>query len=183
MKVALIVGHERKAQGGSNMDGTTEYTFNKELAQRIAPVLISMNFEPVIIYRDGTTYSKLPAKVNKVNPDIAVSLHCNAFNRLATGTETLHYINSERSQRLALCMQRHMVKALGLRDRGLRPVNAKHKGRKGDKGGHLCKYTNMPTVILEPCFIDNNKDLATARANFDALALAIANGVKDYAEN
>ncbi|MCG9785380.1 N-acetylmuramoyl-L-alanine amidase [Vibrio brasiliensis] len=182
MKIALIVGHEKKAQGASNANGETEYSINGRLAPLIAQALLKHGHEPVIVYRDGTTYSKLPKRVNQTQADIALSLHCNAFNTKATGSEVLHYVNSTNSERLASLVQTEVVQALGLRDRGLRPVDAKHKGRKGDKGGHLCKYTAMPCVIVEYCFIDNDNDLATAIKHFEQLALAIATGAMAYAE-
>lgn len=182
MKIALIVGHEKKAQGASNVNGETEYTFNRKLAKLIAPILLAQGHEPVIVYRDGTTYSKLPQRVNQTEADIALSLHCNAFNTTATGSEVLHYVNSQNSERLASLIQREVVQVLELRDRGLRPVDAKHKGRKGDKGGHLCKYTAMPCVIVEAFFIDNNSDLAVATAKINELAEAIAKGAMAYGE-
>ena len=182
MKIALVVGHEPRAQGGSNVDGTTEYTFNNELAQMIALLLIEAGFEPAIIYRKGTTYRQLPKRINKVKPDLTVSLHCNAFNCLATGSEVLHFVGSHRGQKLARLIQREVVNALGLPDRGLRPVNTAHKGRRGDRGGWLCKKTLSPTVIVEPFFIDNNQDLATARGKLQELAQAITNGVLNYAK-
>ncbi|WP_017817534.1 N-acetylmuramoyl-L-alanine amidase family protein [Vibrio harveyi] len=180
MKIALVVGHELRAQGGSNVDGTTEYMFNDKLAQMIAPLLINAGLEPVIVYRNGVSYRRLPKRINNVNPDLTISLHCNAFNRKATGSEVLHFVGSERSAKLAGFIQKEVVKALGLSDRGLRPVNTAHKGRKGDRGGWLCKKTLSPTVIVEPFFIDNNQDLATARGKLQELAQAITNGVLTY---
>lgn len=182
MKIAIVVGHEKKAQGASNKNGTTEYTFNSRLAKAIAELLTAVDIEPVIVWRDGTTYSKLPKRINKTKADVCVSLHCNAFNELASGSEVLHYVNSTNSERLASLIQKEVVKVMELPDRGLRPVDAAHQGRKGDKGGHLCKYTSMPCVIVESLFIDNSKDLARGEERLLLLAAAIAKGAVDYVE-
>lgn len=183
MKIALIVGHEKTKQGASNANGETEYSFNKKLAALIAPILLASGHEPFVVYRDGTTYAQLPKRVNQTQADVAISLHCNSFKKIASGSEVLHYVNSERSEKLASLIQSEVVAALGLNDRGLRPVDAKHKGREGDKGGHLCKYTAMPCVIVEPFFIHNTSDLTTATENIQALAQAIANGAMAYGDD
>ena len=181
-KIALIVGHEKKAQGGSNRNGVTEYDYNNRLAELVAALLVTEEHEPFIVYRDGTTYSKLPERVNETGADVAISLHCNAFNGQASGSETLHYANSKNGARLAEHIQKKVVGVMELPDRGLRPVNVKYKGRKGDRGGHLCKHTSMPTVIVEAFFIDNDSDLKRGEERIIILAAAIAQGAIDYVE-
>ena len=183
MKIALIVGHEKAKQGASNVNGETEYSFNKKLAALIAPIMLANGHEPFVVYRDGTTYAQLPKRVNQTQADVALSLHCNAFNTIASGSEVLHYVNSTRSEKLASLIQSEVVAALGLSDRGLRPVDVAHQGRSGDRGGHLCKNTSMPCVIIEAFFIDNDSDLATATENIQALAQAIANGAMAYGDD
>lgn len=182
-KIAIIVGHEKKSQGGSNRNGVTEYDYNSRLGEMIAALLVTEDHEPFIVYRDGTTYSKLPQRVNKTGADIAVSLHCNAFNGQASGSETLHYVNSQNGERLAEHIQKKVVGVMKLSDRGLRPVDVKHVGREGDRGGHLCKRTSMPTVIVEPFFIDNDSDLQRGEERMIILAAAIAQGAIDYVES
>ncbi|MFL7036505.1 N-acetylmuramoyl-L-alanine amidase [Vibrio lentus] len=183
MKIALIVGHEEKKQGASNRNGVTEYDYNSRLAKLAAALLVTEGYEPFIVYRDGTTYSKLPERVNKTGADVAISLHCNAFNGQASGSETLHYVNSPSGERLAEHIQKKVVGVMELPDRGLRPVDVKHVGRKGDRGGHLCKRTSMPTVIVETFFIDNDSDLQRGEERLILLAAAIAQGAIDYVES
>jgi N-acetylmuramoyl-L-alanine amidase len=182
MKVALIVGHDSYAQGASNKMGRTEYQFNSELAPRIEQYLYKEGFTVEIVLRDGTSYSRLPRKVNKTHANLAISLHCNAFNTQASGTEVLHYYRSNKSKFLAECLQQQIVATLGLHDRGLKPVNVAYKGKAGDRGGHLCKHTNMPCVIIEPFFIDNDTDLALAESKVEVLAKAIAQGTSLYGQ-
>lgn len=179
-KIALIVGHSQAKQGASNDDGMTEYLFNDELAQMIAPILLERGYEPLIVYRQASL-RELVVAVNNTGADMALSLHCNAFNKKASGSEVLHYAGSANGERLARCINMNVLDALELPDRGLRPVDVAHQGRAGDRGGYLCFKTMMPTVILEPFFIDNDSDLARATENKFALAQAIARGAIEYA--
>jgi len=182
IKIALIVGHSETSQGATNKTcGTSEFEFNKPLAIKIADLLYQNGVAVDIVYREGT-YTGLPGLVNLTDASIAISLHCNAFNKKQNGTETLHYVKSKNGKRLAGLLQYEIVKCLGLKDRGLKPCQAKHKGKAGDRGGYLLKYTNMPCVITEPFFIDCDKSLNLAQSKFDELAQAYVNAIIKYFE-
>lgn len=179
-KVALIIGHSAKSQGATNKNyGTSEFQFNGPLAHSVAEKLILEGCEPIIIYRD-CSYSALPGKVNKTEADIAVSFHCNAFNEESNGSETLYYKLSSKGYLLASCIQEQIVKCLGLKDRGLKPCVASHKGKAGDRGGLLLKGTSMPCVIVEPFFIDSDASLELANHKFEDLAEAYTKGIVNY---
>ena len=180
--ISLIVGHSYKSQGAVNENsGTTEFSFNEPFAMLVADLLMEEGFGVNIIYREGS-YKELPDTVNSTNADIAISLHCNAFNKKQNGTETLHYVNSTNGKRLAGLLQNEIVKCLGLKDRGLKPCQAKRIGRAGDRGGYLLKHTAMPCVITEPFFIDCDKSLALAKEKADDLAQAYVVAIKRYFE-
>lgn len=173
MKVALIVGHSKTSQGARNKSlDIKEFGFNADLAERITKAGKDSEMEFVTVYRD--TYSKLPGKVNRENADIIISLHCNAYNEKASGTETLYYHSSDRGRALAGNINYQMVKALGLPNRGTKAKSSE------DRGGYLLKYTNAPCVITEAFFIDNDEDLAVAMDNLDELAKSIVQGCNDY---
>lgn len=178
-KIALIIGHSQDSQGASNKKyGTTEYQFNGPLAHSVAEKLILEGHNPLIIERD--TYAELPAKVNMTDADIAVSFHCNAFNEDPNGSETLYYHTSNKGFLLASCIQERVVKCLGLKDRGLKPCQAAHMGKAGDRGGHLLQGTKMPCVIVEPFFIDSDSSLELANEKFEDLAEAYTQGIIAY---
>lgn len=181
-KIALIIGHSETSQGASNKNtGVTEFMFNEPFSMLIADLLIEKGFAVNVIYRDGT-YSELPELVNLTEADIAISLHCNAFNKKQNGTETLHYIKSKNGKRLAGLLQHEIVQCLGLHDRGLKPCQAKHQGKAGDRGGYLLKHTSMPCVITEPFFIDCDESLALANRKSPELAQAFVNAIIKYFE-
>lgn len=179
-RVAIIIGHSREMQGASNQDsGITEFKFNEPLAHEVSKALVNLGYHTNIIYRN-CTYAELPGVVNKTNADIAISLHCNAFNKSASGSEVLHYANSVEGKKLAAYIQHEIINCLQLNDRGLKPCVASHLGKAGDRGGHLLKYTRMPCVITEPFFIDSNSDLERAKKRFDGLVDAYVTGIVKY---
>ncbi|OFD81715.1 N-acetylmuramoyl-L-alanine amidase [Bacillus mycoides] len=114
--------------------------------------------------------------------DIFISIHANAYNGNAKGTETYYYKSSEsektnphveESRVLAEKIQTRLVEALQTRDRGV-----KH----GDL--HVIRENDMPAVLTELAFIDNGIDyskLSTANGRQIA-AEAIYEGILDYYE-
>ncbi len=168
-KCALVIGHKKASPGAINVaSGLTEFAFNEKLAMDIEQV--TRGVEVQRIYR--RTYSTLPADINDYRPDFIISLHCNAFNKTASGTEVLYYHRSQKSQALAELLQAELIRALGLKDRGTKPRSSE------DRGGHLLKNTAAPCVISEPFFIDNDQDLAIVESNYEALVSAYANTIE-----
>ncbi len=173
MKVALVIGHKEHSPGAcNNVDDLCEFCFNEKLAKDISKVL-EINNE--LVYReDGGSYSKLPFYINtNIKPNFIVSLHCNAFNTKASGTEVLYYHKSIKSRTMAEELQKNLVFALDLPDRGV-------KGRgTEDRGGFLLRYTNAPCVITEPFFIDNDKDLARVKERYDVVVAAYVKSINN----
>ena len=101
---------------------------------------------------------------------IFVSLHCNAANAIARGTEICVYRIGDEAERLAGCILHQIINAVGTKNRGL-------KERPG-----LCvlRRTDMPAVLVEMAFIDNDSDARILRDRQDDLARAIARGITDY---
>ena len=109
--------------------------------------------------------------------DAFVSIHANAFNGSASGSETYYYgraatnPNIEKSKSLAGYIQERLVVAMGTKDRGV-----KH----GDY--HVLRENTMPAVLVELGFIDNasdNEKLASTTYRQKA-AQAIYYGILDY---
>lgn len=179
MKVAIVVGHEESKQGAVNKSsGMTEFQFNQDLACRIHQILYSVKgIKSFVVFRDNG-YEQLPYDVNRTGCDIAIELHCNAFNEKAKGCETLYWGNSKKGKLLASSIQDAIITGYKpLADRGLKPKS------NGDRGAYFLQKTAMPSVILEPFFIDNDLELNHANANFDKLAESIAYGIEAYKES
>uniref|UniRef100_A0A6H1ZIV1 Putative N-acetylmuramoyl-L-alanine amidase n=1 Tax=viral metagenome TaxID=1070528 RepID=A0A6H1ZIV1_9ZZZZ len=163
-KCALIIGHKESSQGAVSPSGITEFAYNQELAKLIKKYV--ERAEVVIVYR--RTYEQLPDDVNQIKPDFAISLHCNAFNKKASGSETLFYNGSSKGKALAQKLQTAIVKVLGLPDRGIKAKTSE------DRGGYLLRYVKAPVVLIEPFFIDNPNDFAVGVDKKNVLAGVIA---------
>lgn len=167
---ALVIGHKKKSPGAHNKNQNLyEFDFNEDLAIRIEREVKAADVQR--IYR--RTYDLLPDDINALKPDFIISLHCNAFNTSASGTEVLYYHKSTKGEDMARVLLRHLVGLLKLPDRGIKPKAAE------DRGGYLLRYTHKPCVIAEPFFIDNDRDLAKAQEDIDGLASAYAKAIDE----
>lgn len=170
---ALVIGHKKSSPGAVNQrTGLTEFEFNEDLAIRIEKKVKKVDIQRV--YR--RTYEELPSDINALNPDFIISLHCNAFDGKASGTEVLYYHKSEKGKIMAEILLKHLVECLELPNRGIKPKTAE------DRGGYLLRYTKAPCVISEPFFIDNDIDLARAQEKIDDLAQAYAKAIEEIEE-
>ena len=75
---------------------------------------------------------------------------------------------------MADILQKHFLKELELKDRGVIGKTAE------DRGGYLLRYTNAPCVIAEPFFIDNDNEYSSA--DFDKLVTAYVNAIEEMAD-
>ena len=174
MKCALVVGHKESSQGAENKSKkVTEFIFNRQLAIDITNRLKCSDIEVVTIFRGdySGSYNDLPGKINRKHPDFIISLHCNAFNKQASGTEVLYYHKSKTGHMIARVLQENLVDALELNARGIKPKTSE------DRGGYLLRYTRAPCVIAEPFFIDNDHDLDQAKIHYDWLVQAYADAI------
>ena len=113
----------------------------------------------------------IPNDANNWGADIFVSIHCNAFNGVAKGTEVCVYSLNSQGAALGEIVQKNIVSRLGTADRGL-------KERPG-----LCvlKNTDMPAILIEMAFIDNPEDGALLASKQDVFAKAISDSILQYA--
>ena len=102
--------------------------------------------------------------------DVFVSIHCNAAGGDAQGTETLVCCDGGKAGKLARCIQSQIVDSLGTVDRGV----------KERPNLIVLKETDMPAVLVETAFIDNDYDAELLTNNQDDFARAIARGITDY---
>lgn len=169
---ALVIGHSQESPGAINEAcGLSEFAFNEIISMDIAAAVQ----EADVVRVNRHSYTRLPSQINQLNPDFIISLHCNAFNQNASGTEVLYYQGSLLGQQLAALLQPKLIAALQLRDRGLQPVTSRNRG------GFLLHNTLAPAIIAEPFFIDNDDDLLIARKNTDQLVNAYAETIEQFA--
>lgn len=175
MRCVLVVGHKPSSPGAKNKKADlTEYTFNDGLALSILTAMSNIDIEVGITYRN--TYKNLPDEINNLNPDLVISLHCNAYNTKASGSETLFYHKSSTSLGIAGLINNNISKALGLKNRGIKAKTSE------DRGGYLLRNTKAPCVIVEPFFIDNDNDLELVLGKRESLVNAFVESIVEIKE-
>ena len=175
MKVFLNPGHapEGNPDPGACGYGLRECDVAKNVADLVAGYLTAAGVEVVDNLQPDSLREVVSAS-NRVGADVFISIHCNACNGVAQGTEVWHYYGSEEGEKLAQCIQNQIVDALGTVDRGT-------KGAKpGVNGLYVLSNTDAVAVLIELAFIDNESDAALLRERKDDFARAIARGVTDY---
>lgn len=176
LKVFLNGGH---APNGEPDPGACNYDLNlresdiaKEVADAVENYLTVAGVE-VVGNLQSDSLSEITNTANESGADLFISIHCNAFNGSAKGTEVEVYPGSRVGNALGECIQKQIVDALGTVDRGL----------KDRPGLYVLKHTDMPAVLVETAFIDNYQDAVKLRDRTDEFARAIARGVTDYEQS
>lgn len=85
-------------------------------------------------------------KANSARVDLYISIHVNAFNGMANGTEV--YAINEAGRRIAQPVLENIL-ALGFAQRGVKDVSHLY----------VLENTSMPGILIECCFIDSEKDI------------------------
>lgn len=170
MKVFINPGH---APGGipdpgavNSVTGTKESDIAAKAGRLLANYLVAAGIEIKALQSDDL--GEVCAASNEWGADVFISLHCNAFNGIARGTETLY--KSFNGQRLAGFIQSQII----------RSVNTIDRGSKQRDSLWVLNGTDAVAVLVELAFIDNMEDLAILEGNLDKLVRAIARGITDY---
>lgn len=159
--------------------GLYEKTVVLDTALKVKALLAKTPFNYKLT-RETDVYLSLSQRVDiakKAGGDTFISIHANAFNGSANGTETYYYGASGEnpyitdSKQLAAAVQKRMVAAWQTYDRGT------------DHGDfHVIRENTMPAVLVELGFIDHkgdNQKLASSTYRQKA-AEAIYLGILDY---
>lgn len=177
MKIFLDPGHNfAGGDRGASGYGLKEQDITFKIAEALAPLLEGYGHE-VKMSRNSltdsvgnsvaTSISERAKMANDWGADLFISIHCNAYNTLARGTETLVYSKNGKAYPIAERIQRAIVKTLGTADRGVK--------ERPDLG--VLKRTNMPALLVETAFIDNQHDGAILKNHIADFAKAICMGV------
>jgi N-acetylmuramoyl-L-alanine amidase len=122
----------------------------------------------VVLTRDATSPAPVGSRAGiarRMNADAFISIHLNAFNGSASGTEVLHRPSVSTWPEL---VHEATVKALGLPDRGL-----KTEGQSQHKTLAVLNF-GINACLVELGFIDNQSDMARLSTREARLAFAEA---------
>ena len=188
--IALDNGHGIKTPGKRTpiwTDGTKslytkrdymhEWEFNRGVVKRLKIELERNGFKVLEVSPTevDTSIVRRCRIANAVHADIFVSVHANAlssvWNDKVGGIETLTSGRGE-SLNLGKILQKHMVWASGLRDRGLKD---------GSWLG-VVKGTHMPAVLVECGFMDNPAEakMLNMAEYRQQMAVALCKGICEY---
>ncbi len=178
MKIFLDAGHNFSGgDTGASGFGLKEQDVTFEIADKLRMLFQNAGHE-VKMSREkmtdnvgnGTVASSIAGRVDMANrwgADLFISIHANAYNGSARGTETLVYNLDGEAGEIAKRVQNEIVVKLGTRDRGLKV--------RPDLG--VLRMTNMPALLIETAFIDNEDDAWLLKSKQDGFARAIFYGV------
>ena len=170
-KVVLDPGHGGTDYGAIR-EGINEKDLTMDLTQRVASILKSKGYKYALT-RTEDVYLGLQERCDITeaeNPEIFVSIHVNSA--VATepyGLETHYY--HEPSKELAEIIQKHLVKEIDSKDRGV--LKSKF---------YVINHTEVPAVLVETGFISNPSERAEliTEKRKQATAKAIAEGIIEY---
>ena len=173
--IALEAGHGGMDPGSIGPGNALEKNYTKDITDRLKKYLES-NGAKVIMTRKGDSNPSQQTRVyiaNKRKADIFVSIHINSFIKpYAYGTETLYYKSKDRA--LSNAIHKNLVSSIKRYDKGQKRA-----------GMYVLKYTTMPAVLVEPCFISNPTEshlLKTPQFR-DKIAKGVFNGIEAYFNN
>ncbi|MEK3781244.1 N-acetylmuramoyl-L-alanine amidase family protein [Paenibacillus sp. FSL R5-0810] len=171
--VVIDAGHGGSQPGATSVTGKSEKVMNLDLALKVEALLKNeKNIEVVMTRSDDSTLGlKDRVKIaNDLKADIFVSIHGNSSTSSSpNGTET--YYTRDASKQLANVIHKHLAKATGLFDRGVKYSSL-----------HVTRETKMPAVLLEIGFLSNKGDEAQLfNEDFqNRVAQGIVEGIKEY---
>lgn len=169
MKVFINPGHDIDLDSGAvnPIHGTRECDIARNAGKLLARYLDTAGCEVRTLQDDDL--GLICSESNNWGADIFVSLHCNAFNTVARGTETLY--KSFNGQRLANDIQSQIIRSIDTVDRGVK--------KRDDLW--VLNGTDAVAVLVEMAFIDNEYDHSLLMNDLDTIVRAIARGITDYA--
>ena len=159
MKILLSAGHGGTDSGSIGADKGKEKDRTINLANKVASYLKNAGHS-VTVNTEKTSSGAWRFK-NRSGYDFALSIHFNAFDGTATGTECWY----KSSQKKAGSLSSAVSNVLGIKNRGAKATTTLYMMNIG--------FDNL----IEVCFHDNSSDLNKYNANIDKVAKAIADTI------
>lgn len=194
MKFFLNPGHCPDVVNGRMLDsgavnvqlGLKEAEIVRDIAKHLQFFLESAGHTVVYLqsnnlrngWDDDMSYPCITTEANKSGADFAISIHLNACDQQANGTECFVFMRGSSADRMAQHIQKQICHQLYRIDRGVKYEEDKPRDRRFS----FIMKTDMPAIIVECCFIDSWVD-ADSLIETDGLisyAKAIFDGINDY---
>ena len=165
MKIGIDCGHSLNGSDYGASGIKEESNITRELGNKVIELLTNKGHEVVnctVDYCDSLNDSlyRRYNTANTNNCDYFISIHFNAFDNSAHGTEILYY--SETDDKMERILSN--LVSLGLTNRGLKQRTELA----------VLKHTNMTAMLIECAFCDSSEDMDIYNA--DSFANAIVSG-------
>lgn len=181
--ITLDAGHGGSDPGAIGSDGTKEKNITLAITKMVkeiledkgAKVYMTRTTDVDVFGPNASDAEELQARVNvgeKYNSDMFVSLHINSsVNKNVGGFSTYYYPKTDNDLRLAKNIQNKLAANFGVDDLGVRQANF-----------YVIKRISMPAVLVEMCFISNEKELTLMKGQWfqKKTARLIAEGIEKY---
>jgi N-acetylmuramoyl-L-alanine amidase len=184
--IVIDPGHGGKSLGavGRGADGVVyEKDINLAIAQRVQALLLKEKATVTMTREDDSTvdlYDR-PKLANEKGADFFISIHCDSTPKpnSASGTTTYYHASDPDGRALAQAIQKHLATVTGLPNRGAQTDTAIYQS-----GFAVLRRSEMPAVLIEVAYINNDKDRAKLKdPKFQQkVAEAIVAGLKAYVE-
>lgn len=170
MLFAIDIGHNCPPGDTGAVGIKKECNLTKDVGIKLIPHLVKAGHEIILVTPQTAKNERESLRqrcylANRANADYYLSIHFNAFNGEAYGTEC--FAVSRTGWDLAESIN-NKITDLGFRNRGV---------KKGNKY-FVLRGTKMPAVIIECCFCDSQKDMDIYDG--DKMATAIFQGVSEF---
>lgn len=174
MKYAIHAGHGSKGKGTVGaiafLDESAEA---REITKRVIDYIKANGDEVVNCTEDCGTANQILAsivkKTNESKADYSISIHFNAgAKKTADGKTTGVEVYCYNTTSKAIPMARRICENIAL-------LGFKNRGVKYKPTLYVLKRTNMPSILVECCFVDDADD--AKKYNRDTMAKAIAEGI------
>lgn len=179
-KIAVCAGHGFNTPGKRTPDGEREWSFNDKVVKAFINTMNQYANVTVKRFDDPTGKTDVPlaTRTNGANgwgANIYISFHHNANTAKWGnwgGVETFYNPGSTNGQKLAKAVHPSLVKAYGLKDRGVKTGNL-----------HIVRETKMPAILIEGGFMDSITDIKKLRDDsvLANVGSSIAHAVASYA--
>jgi N-acetylmuramoyl-L-alanine amidase len=160
LKIAIDAGHGYSTIGKCSPDGMKEYEFNRVVANAMRDELNKFEGVEILFTHSDARDVPLVARTDTANSwgaDVFISLHANASTGIMGdwgGIDTFVYGVTGVSYKLAQVVQRNLIEATGLRNRGVKVANF-----------HVLRETEMPAILIEHGFMDSYTDLPLLKSD------------------
>lgn len=172
--LTIDAGHGGNDPGAVGPTGVREKDITLKLALKVGNLLTSRGVNVNYTRMDDRSVelSERAAFANAAKARYFLSIHINsAANAAANGTETYAFAPGGQGEKLAAAVQKNLVTAIGLTNRGVKFANYA-----------VLRETNMPAALTEVNFICNPKEEAILKdeAFLNKAASGIAKGVIEF---